>query len=85
MHLLGASPPRHVFAAEGYAGGMVGNPGHGRPWTAWAASGTFVGGFLVGGVGLTVGPRVLIWIGVAIAVVTGAVGLLTHVWSDTNT
>jgi hypothetical protein len=61
---------------------MVGNPGHGQPWTAWAAAGTVVGGFLVGGIGMTVGPWVLIWIGAAIAVVTGALGLFTGVWSE---
>ncbi len=62
------------------------NPtGHsGRP-IGYVASGVIVLGFLLGGIGLTVGPRVLIWIGVAIIVITGAVGMATHVWSDYRT
>lgn len=62
------------------------NPaGHsGRP-IGYVASGVIVLGFLLGGIGLTVGPRVLIWIGVAIVVITGAVGMATHVWSDYRT
>lgn len=59
------------------------NPaGHsGRP-IGYAASGVIVLGFILGGIGLTVGPRLLIWIGVAVIVLTGAVGMATHVWSD---
>ncbi|HEU5355823.1 MAG TPA: hypothetical protein VFU65_15230 [Actinocrinis sp.] len=62
------------------------NPaGHsGRP-IGYGASGVIVLGFILGGIGLTVGPRVLIWIGVAIIVITGAVGMATHVWSDYRT
>lgn len=56
--------------------------GHsGRP-IGYAASGVIVLGFILGGIGLTVGPRVLIWIGVAIIVITGAGGAAAHVWSD---
>jgi thiol:disulfide interchange protein len=59
------------------------NPaGHsGRP-IGYAASGVIVLGFILGGIGLTVGPHVLIWIGVAIIVIVGAVGMAAHVWSD---
>lgn len=59
------------------------NPsGHsGRP-VGYAASGLIMLGFIIGGVGLTVGPHLLIWIGVAIIVIVGAVGMATHVWSD---
>jgi thiol:disulfide interchange protein len=59
------------------------NPaGHsGRP-IGYAASGVIVLGFILGGIGLTVGPSVLIWIGVAVVVLTGAVGMATHAWSD---
>jgi hypothetical protein len=39
-------------------------------------------GFILGGIGLTVGPRALIWVGVAVIVIVGAVGMATHVWSD---
>jgi Flp pilus assembly protein TadB len=38
--------------------------------------------FAFAGIGLTVGPILLIWIGATIAVVTGAFGMATHVWSD---
>lgn len=61
---------------------MLGNPGHGWPWTTWAASGAVVGGFLIGGVGLTVGPHLLIWIGAAITVLAGAAGMFTGVWNE---
>ncbi|HZU56583.1 MAG TPA: hypothetical protein VFA06_11995 [Actinocrinis sp.] len=59
------------------------NPaGHsGRP-IGYAASGVIVLGFILGGIGLTVGPRALIWVGVAVIVIVGAVGMATHVWSD---
>ena len=56
--------------------------GHSGTRAAWIASGVIVAGFILGGVGLTVGPRLLIWIGVGIIVVVGAFGLATHVWSD---
>ena len=59
------------------------NPsGHsGRP-IGYAASGVIVLGFILGGIGLTTGIHLLIWIGVAIIVIMGAVGMATHVWSD---
>ena len=59
------------------------NPsGHsGRP-IGYVASGVIVLGFILGGIGLTIGPRLLIWIGVALIVIVGAVGMATHVWSD---
>jgi hypothetical protein len=48
---------------------------------AYAATGLVVSGFLLGGIGLTVGPDVLIWVGVALIVLTGAIGARTHVWT----
>ncbi len=56
--------------------------GHSGTRAAYTATGLVVAGFIIGGVGLTVGPRVLLWIGVALIVLTGALGMLTHVWSD---
>ncbi|MBS2961424.1 hypothetical protein KGA66_00100 [Actinocrinis puniceicyclus] len=56
--------------------------GHSGTRAGYIASGIVVAGFILGGVGLTVGPRVLIWIAVGIVVLTGIIGMLTHVWSD---
>jgi hypothetical protein len=56
--------------------------GHSGTRAAWIAVGVIVAGFILGGVGLTVGPRLLTWIGVGIVVVVGACGMATHVWSD---
>jgi fatty acid desaturase len=49
---------------------------------AWLVSWIAVAVFVLAGIGLTVGPILLIWIGATIAVVTGAFGMATHVWSD---
>jgi hypothetical protein len=56
--------------------------GHSGTRLAWLASFGVIVGFLIGGIGLTVGPHLLIWIGAALAVGVGALGLFTHVWSD---
>jgi hypothetical protein len=56
--------------------------GHSGTRAAWLASALIIAGFLIGGVGLTFGPHLLIWIGAGLAVLVGALGLSTHVWSD---
>lgn len=70
-------------SADVYGGETWENPsGHsGRP-IGYVASGVIVLGFIIGGVGLTAGPHLLIWIGIAIVVIVGAIGMATHVWSD---
>jgi hypothetical protein len=35
---------------------------------------------VLAGVGLTFGPRVLIWIGAGLVVLVGLIGLATNVW-----
>jgi len=56
--------------------------GHSGTPIAYLASGLIVLGFILGGIGLTVGPAVLIWIGVGMIVVIGAISFRAHVWSD---
>ena len=56
--------------------------GHSGTHAAWGVSGVILAGFLLGAFGFTIGPRVLLWIGVGIIVVAGAYGLITHAWSD---
>lgn len=79
----GSDVKRLTDSANVLGGETWENPsGHSGTPRGYVASGVIVLGFIVGGVGLTVGPRVLIWIGVAIIVVAGVLGLATHVWSD---
>lgn len=69
--------------ANVHGGETWGNPsGHSGTRAAWLASALIIAGFVLGGVGLTFGPHVLIWIGAAVAVLVGVLGLSTHVWSD---
>ena len=56
--------------------------GHSGTRAAWFATGAILAGFVLGGVGLTVGPRLVIWIGVAVVVIVAVFGTMTHVWSD---
>jgi hypothetical protein len=56
--------------------------GHSGTRAAWYASGGVVAGFLLVAFGMTVGPRLLIWIGIGVIVLVGAFGMATHVWSD---
>lgn len=56
--------------------------GHSGTRAGYVATGIVVAGFILGGVGLTVGPKVLIWIAAGIVVLTGIIGMLTNVWSD---
>jgi hypothetical protein len=56
--------------------------GHSGTRAAWLASALIITGFALGGVGLTFGPHPLIWIGAALAILVGVLGLSTHVWSD---
>ncbi len=59
--------------------------GHSGTPAAWLATALIIAGFVVGGVGLTFGPRVLLWIGAALAVLVGVLGVSTRVWSDYST
>jgi hypothetical protein len=49
---------------------------------AWSASGGVVAGALLVAFGMTVGPRLLVWIGIGVIVLVGALGMATHAWSD---
>ena len=74
---------RLVDTANVHGGETWGNPsGHSGTRAAYAATGLIIAGFIIGGIGLTFGPHLLIWIGAAIAVLTGAIGMATHTWSD---
>jgi hypothetical protein len=79
----GDDPKKLVDTADVYGGETWDNAsGHSGTRAAWLASGTIIAGFALGGAGLTFGPRVLLWIGTAVAVAVGVIGLSTHVWSD---
>lgn len=56
--------------------------GHSGTHAAWFVTGVILAGFVLGGVGLTFGPRVLLWCGVAVVVLAGAYGAVTRAWSD---
>jgi hypothetical protein len=54
----------------------------GRP-SSWLAVGVITAGFIVGGLGLILGPTwLLFWVGVAIAGIGGIVALAVDVFSD---
>ena len=55
---------------------------HGRP-VSWVAVGLIMAAFLVGGLGLILGPTWwLFWVGVGAAVVGGLLALGTHIFED---
>lgn len=56
--------------------------GHSGTRRAWALSLAMLASFILGGVGITFGPRMLLWIGSGLFVVLGAYSLTTHAWSD---
>lgn len=56
--------------------------GHSGTRAAWFLVGAILAGFVLAGVGITVGPRLLIWMGAADVVLLGAFGMITHAWSD---
>ncbi|MBR7829127.1 hypothetical protein KDK95_22660 [Actinospica sp. MGRD01-02] len=56
--------------------------GHSGTRRAWALSLSMLAAFILGAIGLTVGPRVLLWIGVAAFVLLGAFSLATRTWTD---
>jgi hypothetical protein len=49
---------------------------------AWTVSLAMVASFLLGGVGMTFGPRLLLWIGIGLFAVLGVYSLVAHSWSD---
>jgi hypothetical protein len=57
----------------------------GRP-ISWASVGAIVVGFIVGGLGLVLGPNwPLFWVGIAIILVSGIVALATGIMDDYGT
>jgi opacity protein-like surface antigen len=56
--------------------------GHSGTRRAWTVSLAMVASFLVAGVGMTFGPRLLLWIGIGLFVVLGVYSLAAHSWSD---
>jgi hypothetical protein len=55
---------------------------HGRP-VSWVAVSIIMAGFLVGGLGLVLGPSWwLFWAGAAAAIVGGLLALGTHIFDD---
>jgi hypothetical protein len=69
-------------AAEGGAGPGYYEPFHGRP-VSWAAVGIIMAGFLCGGLALVAGPAWwAFWVGVAVVVIGGLLGLSTNIFED---
>jgi hypothetical protein len=56
--------------------------GHSGTRHAWSVSLAMVASFLLAGVGMTFGPRVLLWIGIGLFCALGVYSLATHAWSD---
>lgn len=56
--------------------------GHSGTRRAWAVSAALLVSFVLGGVGMTFGPRLLLWIGSGLFVAFGVYSLATHSWSD---
>jgi len=57
-------------------------PHHGRP-VSWVAVSTMMAAFVVGGLGLILGPTWwLFWVGVAMCAVGGLLALATHIFDD---
>ena len=55
---------------------------HGRP-VSWVAVGLMMAAFLVGGLGLILGPIWwLFWVGVGMCAVGGLLALATHIFDD---
>jgi hypothetical protein len=55
---------------------------HGRP-VSWVAVGLMMAAFLVGGLGLILGPTWwLFWVGVGMCAVGGLLALATHIFED---
>ncbi len=81
---IAADEVKRIADVENVRGGETWGAasGHSGPRAAWLASWIVIAGFALAGIGLTVGPRLLIWIGAGITVVTGVLGMATHVWSD---
>jgi len=64
------------------AGGPATESHHGRP-VSWVAVGLMMAAFLVGGLGLILGPIWwLFWVGVGMCVVGGLLALATHIFDD---
>jgi hypothetical protein len=55
--------------------------GHGGAHRAWLGVGLILAGALLVASGLTFGPLFLVWIGVAVALIAGAVSVSARVWS----
>lgn len=56
--------------------------GHSGTRHSWAVSLGMVAAFLLGGAGMTFGPRDLLWVGVAGFVALGVYSLAAHTWTD---
>jgi hypothetical protein len=56
--------------------------GHSGTRRAWAIAVGLLAAFGLGAAGLTAGPLVLLWIGVALFVVLGVLSVSGRVWSD---
>lgn len=56
--------------------------GHSGTRRAWTLTLCMLAAFILGAFGLTTGPRVLLWIGVAAFVLLGAFSVWTRTWTD---
>jgi hypothetical protein len=63
-------------------GGHAAEPFHGRA-VSWVAVSIIMAGFLVGGLGLTLGPLWwMFWVGVGLVAVGGLLALATNIFED---
>jgi hypothetical protein len=79
---MGEPGPQQVAPASG-----PGSPGHfehhrGRP-VSWVSVSIIFVGFLIGGIAFPIGPAWwLVWVGGAVAVLGGILGLATGIFND---
>jgi hypothetical protein len=58
---------------------------HGRP-ISWILVAVMIAGFIVGGLGLVLGPNwVLFWVGIGVVIVSGLASLATGIMDDYTT
>jgi hypothetical protein len=73
---------QQVAPAEGQGSPGKFVPHHGRP-VSWVSVSIIFVGFIIGGIALIVGPTWwLLWVGAAVAVIGGILGMATGIFND---
>jgi hypothetical protein len=82
LHAASPGGAPGITGARGTAGHPAGEPFHGRP-VSWVAVSTIMAAFLIGGLGLILGPLWwLFWAAVGLAAAGGLLALATNIFDD---